>query len=306
MVPNPVRSSLPEASIYLNVAPFGTPGPIYFRWLRRRPDIKAVFFVHDLLPLDYPELFPSEWYRFHRQMISAMMERASGVIVASDAVRERVQRELSAHGASHVKVHVAHLPPGPTFRERSLGDPVLQAHPYFVMCGTIEPRKNHRLVLEVWRQFRREHSSSTPRLILIGKRGWMSDQTFAMLDNEVSLSSVILEASAVPDSVQHWLLSNACAALCPSRAEGYGLPLVEALSVGTPVVASAIPVFREVSQGFASFCHPGDLEHWKRTISSLSDRSACTWAAAEVRTRQFRPPTMEGYFTSVMQFLEAL
>jgi glycosyltransferase involved in cell wall biosynthesis len=305
LLPTWSEPSLQDASVYLNVAPFGTPGPIYLRWLDRHPDIKAVFFVHDLLPLDHPELFPKAWRPFHSRMISAILKRANGIIVASDVIRERVERELSQHRRSGVKIHVAHLPPSPIFRA-PLTNALLQAHPYFVMCGTIEPRKNHPLILELWRRLRRQQNGKTPRLILIGKRGWGSEQTFAMLDRDRSLRSIVLEANALPDSIQHWLLSNACGALFPSLAEGYGLPLVEALSLGIPAVASAIPVLREVSQGHATFCSPHDVEAWQRTILSLSDRSTSSWTTAASRARQFRPPTIDAYFTSVLHFLQTV
>jgi glycosyltransferase involved in cell wall biosynthesis len=306
LLPVPSHVSIPPEAIYLNIAPFGTPGPIYFRWLKHRPKVKAVFFVHDLLPIDRPDLFPPSWQPFHERMASVIMTRASGIIVASDVVRERVELELKRHGRHNVRIHVAHLPASSTFLAGASVDSSLQAHPYFVMCSTIEPRKNHRLLLELWRRFSEEEKGNAPRLILVGKRGWKNEQVTTALDHDLSLRSVVLEATAVSDPMQQWLLSNACAALFPSLAEGYGLPLVEALSLGIPAVASDIPVLREVSQGCAMFCDPTDRQAWTRTILSLRNRSSSVWKAAAAKASEYRSPTSARYFAAIMEFLDTL
>jgi glycosyltransferase involved in cell wall biosynthesis len=247
-----------------------------------------------------------EWHNHHKEMTSFIMEYASGIIVASEAVRERVERELKRHQRRSVKTHLAHLPPASIFLSQPFSDPSLRAHSYFVMCGTIETRKNHHLILEIWRRFERNKHRQQSRLILIGKRGWKNDHTFSLLDNDSDLRCTVLEAGAVPDPIQHWLVANACAVLFPSRAEGYGLPLVEALSVGTPVVASEIPVMRETTQGCATFCPLDDVESWRHAIRGLSSRSTTAWAAAQAKAHEFRPTTPAGYFTSIFDFLDTL
>ena len=102
------------------------------------------------------------------------------------------------------------------------------------------------------------------------------------------------------------LLANARGLLMPSFAEGYGLPVVEALSVGTPVVVSDIPVFREISQGCAVFHHPLDGPGWRQAVVTLSDSDHPGTREARQKAQAFRAPSWEGHFDSVGSFLAGL
>ena len=115
----------------------------------------------------------------------------------------------------------------------------LAASPYFVVLGTIEPRKNHLLLLNIWRRLA-EQQRSPPKLVIIGTRGWENEQVLDVLDRSVLVRPHVVEGSGMGDRGLMRLLANARALLMPSFAEGYGLPVVEALSLGTPVVASDI------------------------------------------------------------------
>jgi glycosyltransferase involved in cell wall biosynthesis len=267
--------------------------------------VKAVFFIHDLLPLDHPEFFPARWQASFRQIVAAVMTRATGLLVASEILRARVEVELARFGRKDVAIHVAPLPPAAVFLSKPTIDEQLRSVPYFVVCGTIEPRKNHLLLLNLWRRFA-EENERRPALVLIGHRGWENDHVTALLDRCPPLRERVLEAAGVSDAVQHWLLSNACAAFYPSFAEGYGLPVVEALSLGLPTVTSNIPVLREISQGRALFCDPLNAQEWREAASLLGARSAPSWQIAAQLANRFQPPTWSAYFSSLINFLESL
>ena len=80
---------VPRNAVYLNVAPHGTPAPHSFKWLHGRPDVKPVFFVHDLLPIDRPEFFPRSWQSSFERMVTVVTSRAAGIIVASEVMKSR-------------------------------------------------------------------------------------------------------------------------------------------------------------------------------------------------------------------------
>lgn len=92
----------------------------------------------------------------------------------------------------------------------------------------------------------------------------------------------------------------------PSFAEGYGLPVVEALSLGTPVIASDIPVFREITQGCALLRHPLDGPGWLQAIMALSDLGSSAAIEARERARAFHAPSWPAYFERVDAFLASL
>jgi glycosyltransferase involved in cell wall biosynthesis len=296
--------TIPPGAIYVNAAPYGTPGPYYFRWLMRRRDVAAAFFVHDLLPIDHPEYFPRSWQPSFRRMNSTVMRRADALLVASEAMRSRAAAELARFGRNDVPIHVSALPPPLAFTSPDV-DQAMRRASYFIASGTIEPRKNHLLLLQLWQRFA-DASASPPRLILVGGRGWENHEVRTLLDRHPALSGSVLEVGGVSDNVHRWLLSNACAALYPSFAEGYGLPVVEALALGVPTVVSDIPVLRETSQRRAVFCDPLNADQWHDAVSRLAERSSSPWAGAASMAGLFKAPRRSDYFNALLEFLQSV
>jgi glycosyltransferase involved in cell wall biosynthesis len=127
-----------------------------------------------------------------------------------------------------------------------------------------------------------------------------------VLDRSVLVRPHVIEARGVSDQGLLRLLANARGLLMPSFAEGYGLPVVEALSVGTPVIASDIPVFREITQGRAILRHPLDGPGWRDAILNLADLQHPVAIDARRRIDGFVAPTWPVYFERVSTFLAAL
>jgi glycosyltransferase involved in cell wall biosynthesis len=133
-----------------------------------------------------------------------------------------------------------------------------------VALGTIEPRKNHALLLDAWEGM----GPQAPWLVICGARGWRNAATFARLDRHPPR---VREAAGLTDGAVAALLQGARALLFPSLAEGYGLPLVEAAALGTPVVCSDLPICREVAGPGADFLDPRDPEAWAAAVMRLKD-----------------------------------
>ena len=296
-------AGVPAKALYLNVAQYSFGYPPFFRWLDRRPDVRAVFFIHDLLPLDCPEFFHKGRAEVFERCVQTMARYASAAIVSSEVVGERVDREMAARRRGGIPILVAPLPP-PAHGALDIQDGG-PAPPYYVVVGTIEARKNHLLLLNVWRSLARG-PGPTPRLILVGARGWDNEQALDLLERSRLLAPHVMEISGVGTPGLQRLLGGARALLMPSFAEGYGLPIAEALAIGTPVVASDIPVFREISQGRAMLLDPTDGPAWRTAIAEMTaDKSPLRerWRAAAAR---YRAPDWEGYFAEVERFLAEL
>jgi glycosyltransferase involved in cell wall biosynthesis len=262
--------SLPKGARYLNASQFGLAIPGAFDWLALRPDVKAVFFIHDMLPFETPEYFRAKEFARHQNRMHNLARRGAGAIVSTEIVKAALQAHLIRLDRRDLPILTAPPPVAPVFTGESPADEELSARPFFVQCGTIEPRKNHLTILHVWRELVARHGRCAPKLLLVGARGWENENILDLLDRSAALRGHILEVSGLPTPVLRRLLGSARALLMPSFAEGYGLPLAEANAAGVRVIASDIPVFHEIAEGSFVSLSPIDGIGWLRAIEDFS------------------------------------
>lgn len=294
--------AVPPGSIYLNVAQYAFEYPVFLRWLDRRPDVVPVFFIHDLLPLDHPEFFRAGYRALFERRVATMARFAAAAVVSSEAVRARVAAEMTRRGRRDMPIHAAPLPPP---APAAAAPPAGGAAPYFLITGTIEARKNHLLVLHAWRALA-EAGGPVPRLVLVGPRGWENEQVLDLLERCAPLAPHVAELSGLSGPGLARLIRGARAALVPSFVEGYGLPLAEALAAGTPVIASDIPVFREVSQGCATLLDPTDGPAWRQAVADFTTEPSPRREVAAAAAGRYAAPDWPGYFAGLEAFLATL
>jgi glycosyltransferase involved in cell wall biosynthesis len=291
--------SAPRDAVYVHTSHLRLDRPELFAWLGARPDVKPVFFVHDVIPIDFPEYgVPGEDAR-HLVRMETIARHAAAVLTNSADVAARFRDLVGRRGWRVPPVAVAPL----GVEEPFLG-PVRRAvggRPYLVVCSTIEARKNHLLLLQVWRELAAA-GGEVPALVIVGRRGWESEAAADLLDRCPSLRDHVLEVSGLSTPALSELVAGARALLMPSFAEGYGIPVVEALAVGTPVVASDIPVFREIAGDRAELIHPLDGPGWLAAVRRLGAPGAGRTAPA----RPFAPPTWAAHFAVVDELLASL
>ena len=299
-----VARAVPNNAIYVNVGQVGLAIPRIISWLRDRPDVKSIFMLHDVIPLERPELVSRKDQRRHRRIVDRTARSASGLIVSTAAAREAVLDALSLRGRSTIPVETVPFPVAPVFLENDGPDKELGQHDYFVVCGTIEPRKNHHLLLAVWRELIRQRGSYGPKLVIVGSPGWGAESVLDTLERCPTFHGRIILAHGLSSPALRSLVAHAKALLMPSFAEGFGLPIIEALAVGTPVIASDLPAHREIAGNLAVYRRPTDVQGWLADICMFTDGYG---AAIEIRRRvvEYRPTTWDGYFTRIERFLEA-
>lgn len=226
--------------------------------------------VHDLIPIEYPEYArPTEPDR-HRRRMDTVGRLAEAVIVPSRPVADALRHYLSPQGGCPPLQVVHHGCLVPSHGPASGGAPVPDA-PYFVILGTIEPRKNHLLLLNLWRQMATEDGlDRVPHLVVIGRRGWENENILDMIERCPALQGIVHEHATLSDSAVADLVRGARALLFPSFAEGFGLPLLEALAMGIPCLCSDLPVFREIALDLPVYLDPLDGPGWRRAIGELS------------------------------------
>jgi len=298
------RRTIPERAVYINVGYHRFEEPRFFQWLAQRPDIDAVFMIHDLLPLDYPEYFePGEAAKF-RTRIATALRFGRAFLVSTEAVRRRLRQEIAMRGLAQRPIW-AHPFPSPladvSARELTARE---TRRPYFLIIGTIEPRKNHLLLLNIWRALA-QRMAVPPRLVIVGKRGWENEQVLDLLDRSETLAPLVAETSNLGSRDLAELITGARAVLSPSFDEGYGLPIVEALALGTPVIASDIDSAREIAQGRARLLSPLDGEGWAGEIERLT-KDESYYSLRKAQAEGFAAPNWPDYFAALETFLATL
>lgn len=290
------------AGVYVNTSHGRLFRKAVSRWLENT-GIGSVFFIHDLIPLEFPEFNRPREPARHAARLETVGTHARQVIVNSDATRSALTRYLHEHNRRVPPIEVLHLGVENRFGRELDHTSLSPTVPYFVMLGTIEPRKNHQMLLQVWRRLVESQGDAAPRLVLIGRRGWENQTVFNILDRSSLLSPFIVEGSGLGDGDIATLLRGARALLMPSFGEGFGLPVAEALTLGTPVIASAIAAHHEVSGDCAEYLDPLDGLGWLQAVRDYKAEPSPRREEQLQRLRNYRPPSWKDHLSSALTLI---
>lgn len=292
-----------RGAVYVQSSPHHLINIAKVRRILQREQARFLCMVHDLIPIEYPEYARVSGDLQHRKRIDTVTQLADSVVVNSAATGRSLQPWLERSGRE-VAVHVALLGTEPLARGAALNPADQQ--PYFVCIGTIEPRKNHLLLLHLWRHMAQTlPADRVPKLVIIGRRGWENEQVIDMLERCPGLKGHVEELNGCSDMRMAGLLRSARALVMPSFAEGYGMPVAEALSVGTPVICSDLPALREVGGETPDYLDPLDGPGWQAMILD----HACQGEHHSAQMRRlpdWQGPTWDEHMAIVVQAIEEL
>jgi glycosyltransferase involved in cell wall biosynthesis len=266
----------------------------------RRRGRPLVVTVHDAVPWTHPETLTPRGVAWHRAAITRAAKEADAVVVPTAAVATALAKHVVfrrdpvvvGEGVS------AELVPPPDAVERAsrLGVP---DGDYLVTLATIEPRKG----LDVLLRALAEPSAPDVPLLVVGQAGWGSVDVPA-LGQELGIADRVRLLGRLPDADLAVVLSRAAVLVAPSRAEGFGLPVLEAMAAGLPVVSSDDPALVEVGGGATVTVPVGDAGALAAALaevlgsSSVRDRMSTdgraraaqfSWTAAADRLWQLYP-----------------
>jgi glycosyltransferase involved in cell wall biosynthesis len=257
--------------------------PPWHGLFRRR--FRRLITVHDLTFLYYPEFLTTESRRYYNDQIERAVRVADHISADSTATKDDLVRLL---GVQPEKVSVVLLAPDPLYRplEAAACAPILARHElkpgFLLFAGTLEPRKNVTGLLTAYRALC-DRKLSMPSLVLAGRRGWLYDEIFSRI-SALKLSDRVCFLEN-PSNEELVALYNAAALLVlPSFYEGFGLPVLEAMACGTPVVCSERGSLPEIAGGAVLLVNPDDLDGLASTIErTLRDELL----RAQLRSRGF-------------------
>ncbi len=227
--------------------------------------LPLVVTVNDVAFLHHPDAFTPRGVAFHRRGLALARRHADAVVAPSQFTR----RELIAEGFSPDTVFVAHhgVPQHRAAQRRDPDPAATDGHlrrlgvqsPFVLAVGTIEPRKNLPVLVAALERVRVDHPDTT--LVLAGPRGWLDVPD---LDRPW-----VRELGGVEEAALDALYRRATLYAMPSRYEGFGLPVLEAMAKGCPVVATGATSLPEVVGDAGILVRPGDVAEWSRALGHL-------------------------------------
>jgi glycosyltransferase involved in cell wall biosynthesis len=226
--------------------------------------------VHDAAPWLFPGTFTARGRWFHHAGMRAAARRADRILTGTEAAASELlaHTSLPAERLRVVPYGVDHpyQEPGPEELWAALQRHHLDNTPYVLWVGSLEPRKGlGTLVAALVKLARRD---AAPALVLAGYAGWRNENLISPADR-AERGPALRELGRVPDSELRALYASATVFAFPSLHEGFGLPVLEAMVAGVPVVASDIPAIREVAGDAAVLVPPGDADAWSEALSRV-------------------------------------
>jgi glycosyltransferase involved in cell wall biosynthesis len=222
-------------------------------------DVPTVWTVHDLSPITHPEWFSREYAALYRVLTPLVLQRVNRVITISEFSKTEIERTYPyVENVTAIHNGVTPIPANDV-------KPVdgLTAGEFFLFVGSFSPRKNIAGLLDGYERYR-EHADEPVPLALAGAQ----NDVFAATDRPPV--NDVMTLGFVPDAQRNWLYHNAIALLFPSLYEGFGLPILEALTAGTPVLTSDRGAMTEVAGDAALLVDPTDPQAICRGITQLA------------------------------------
>lgn len=280
-----LRRRLPVGVAYLNIGHSNLSKRV-LEAVRHVQQARISVFVHDVIPLEYPQYQREGTVEVFVQKMRRVRAYADLIIYNSADTQMRTERAMAEWGPvpQGIVAFLGTIQPVPDVACLPQGLP--PEGPYFVTVGTIEPRKNHALLLDVWEKL----GPDAPMLLICGGRGWSNEDVFARLD-ALGADARVRELGGLSDGAIAALVEGAEALLFPSHAEGFGLPAIEALMLDTPVVCADIATFREVLGNNAVYIDDSSVDLWHDEAVKWSQQAQDTRGTSE-----FEAPSWEADF----------
>jgi glycosyltransferase involved in cell wall biosynthesis len=264
-----------------------------------RKGIKLVVLLHDVLPITHPDLMIKHSDRFFAPILRLPIH----VIIGARSTESELPRaaELIPRAKMPISVEVvsfAHEFPGvarnqpPREQSDRLRDSV-HGRNFVLYVSTVEVRKNHLRLVEVWNRLAKDLGDALPLLVIAGKRGWKAKEVIELLDaanerDRTRRREPIVFVEGPSDAELQWLYASCDFTVFPSLAEGWGLPVGESLWFGKACAASQSTSIPEVGQGLCVYFDPARQDEMEAAIKTLLDPAVRAAYESKIKSAPLR------------------
>ena len=271
--------------------------PMHRGWLFPKLKARGVTVVphlYDLIPVTEPQYFHEQTVRQFLSWVTAVLQYADHIICNAEATKAALHTLCDTLDMRTPNCTV--VPLGADFAKKSADTDdadtelleQLPQYRYLLMVGTIEPRKNHRLLLDAVPQLAKRGI----KVVFAGRIGWNMDEFAKEMAKHPEKGHNFFFAQGPTDATIQALYRNALAVAFPTKNEGFGLPIVEAYLHGTPVLATDIPVLREVGGSLADYFDNTSVDSLLAAVDRLTaDENAYRQKREQIAA--YRPRTWD-------------
>lgn len=239
-------------------------------WLKKKIGFKFVSTFYDAIPVTHPDLVAShDFSKMFFSHIYYLLHLSDKIFCISDYSKNQLIQIADQHYIADLPIlktiHLGDSVSEKKFIETTLNRPHKKSN-YILYVSTIEARKNHKLLLSVWKNLMREKELDLPDLVLVGMMGWGVDEFKEIYKSDKDLQKTVHLYHDVEDRELVSLYRNAKFTLFPSFVEGWGLGAVESMIYGKPSIISNTPALIEATQSLMPFIEAEDIKGWEDMI----------------------------------------
>lgn len=231
---------------------------------------KKIITVHDLAFKKFPQFFESNVLSWEKYIVKNIL-LADAIIVQSQQTKSDL---IEIYKANEEKIHIIHLPINSIFlekKEKNLESLIRNTYnlnkPFILFVGTVEPRKNIIKLIKAF-EYINESQNLDVDLVIVGKKGWKCKEIFRTI-NDSSEAHKIRYLNYVPEEHLAEIYRLALMFVYPSIYEGYGVPVLEAMASGTPVITSNTSSLKEIAAGVSILVDPNNVKELAEAIFKL-------------------------------------
>lgn len=236
--------------------------------------IKIVAYIYDIIPVTHPQFFHTNTLYSFLDYFGANIQYAETLIVSTQSVLDTIYQVTDRLGLKRIPGYVSWL--GSDFQvsvseeivQPKVKDFLKKRKKYVLIVGTVEPRKNHKILLDAFEQ---ELFSKDVCLVIVGKIGWNVEQLEKRIRNHPQLGKRMFFFEGINDASVNALYRDAFFVAFPTYDEGFGLPMIEAFERKIPVIASDCPVLREVGGELAVYFQTESVESFTTVFEEYLD-----------------------------------
>jgi glycosyltransferase involved in cell wall biosynthesis len=270
--------------------------------------IKTVLFCYDLIPYKFPQFTPPNYSFKMARYFTDMLWCSNYIICISESSKNDLLEYAKTVSAPLPSLKIINI--GCDLLTKNIkkvgftGRSLIKNKDFILTVSTIEPRKNHATLYNVWQKLYKYDSKNCPILVITGRNGWLCNELQHMIREDTKLNKHIIIVNDANDSDLEWLYKNCLFTVFPSFYEGWGIPVAESLYYGKYCITSNTSSLPEVSQNLTKMLDPLDIYSWYESIKDLLENRSKLKSLEDNIKKNYKPITLNIMALNFLDFIK--